>query len=40
MGNVDVNYVAVLLAALSSFAVGMVWYAKPVFGAKWMKMVG
>lgn len=40
MENVDVNYVAVVLAALSSFVVGMVWYSKPVFGAQWMKMVG
>ncbi len=40
MGNVEVNYVAVILAALSSFAVGMVWYAKPLFGSQWMKMVG
>ncbi len=38
--DVQVNYLAVLLAALSSFVVGMVWYAKPLFGAAWMKMVG
>ena len=31
--NVDINYLAVVLAALSSFVVGMIWYAKPVFGA-------
>ncbi len=40
MGNVDVNYVAVVLAALSNFVVGMIWYAKPVFGSQWMKLVG
>lgn len=40
MGSVDVNYFAVVLAALSNFAVGMIWYSKPVFGAQWMKMVG
>jgi hypothetical protein len=38
--NVEVNNLAVLLAALSSFVVGFVWYAKPVFGETWMKMVG
>lgn len=38
--EVQVNMVAVLLAALSSFVVGMIWYAKPVFGSAWMKMVG
>lgn len=37
--NVEVNYLAVFLAALSSFAVGMVWYAKPVFGTMWGDMV-
>ena len=38
--NVDVNYLAVVLAALSTFVVGMVWYARPLFGAGWAKMVG
>jgi hypothetical protein len=37
--NVDVNYLAVLLAALSSFVVGMIWYSKPVFGKTWSDMV-
>lgn len=37
--NVEVNYLAVLLAALSSFVVGFVWYAKPVFGTLWANMV-
>lgn len=38
--NVEVNFLAVVLAALSSFVVGMIWYSKPVFGTSWMKMVG
>ena len=38
--NVDINYLAVLLATLSSFVVGMVWYSRPLFGATWMGMVG
>ncbi len=37
--DVQVNMLAVLLAALSSYVVGMVWYAKPVFGNAWAKMV-
>lgn len=37
--NVHVNYLAVLLAAVASMVVGMVWYAKPVFGTKWMGLV-
>jgi hypothetical protein len=38
--NVEVNYLAVLLAMVSSMVVGMIWYAKPVLGSKWMKLVG
>src|SRR5688572_12648551 len=37
--EVQVNYLAVFLAVLSSFAVGFVWYSKPVFGTAWMKLV-
>lgn len=36
--NVEVNYLAVLLAALSTMIVGSVWYAKPVFGNAWIKL--
>jgi hypothetical protein len=36
--DVQVNHLAVLLAALSSMVVGSVWYARGVFGAAWMKM--
>ena len=38
--NVEVNYLAVVLAMVSSMVVGAVWYAKPVFGKDWAKMVG
>lgn len=38
--NVEVNYLAVVLAMVSSMVVGAVWYAKPVFGKEWAKMVG
>jgi hypothetical protein len=40
MPAVDVNYVAVLVAALVFMVVGFVWYAMPVFGKGWMKEVG
>lgn len=40
MGNVEVNYVAVVLAMISSMVVGSVWYAKSVFGTQWAKLVG
>ena len=34
-----VNWLAILVAALSSFAFGSVWYAKPVFGNAWQKLI-
>jgi hypothetical protein len=36
--EVEVNYVAVLLAMVSSMAIGSIWYAKPVFGSAWIKL--
>jgi hypothetical protein len=33
-----INYIAVLLAAVSSMVVGAIWYAKPVFGRAWMRL--
>lgn len=36
---VDVNVWAILLAAVSSMVVGSIWYAKPVFGTMWAKLV-
>lgn len=35
----EINYVAVLVAALVFMAVGFVWYALPVFGKIWAKEV-
>lgn len=37
--NVEVNYVAVLLAAISAMVLGSIWYAKPVLGTAWIKLV-
>ncbi|HVW16153.1 MAG TPA: DUF1761 domain-containing protein, partial [Mucilaginibacter sp.] len=31
-----INWPAVIVAALSSFAVGGLWYARPLFGNAWM----
>jgi hypothetical protein len=36
--EVDVNYLAVFLAGVSSMVVGSIWYAQKVFGAYWMKL--
>lgn len=36
----DVNVVAVVLAALSSMIIGFVWYHPSIFGNTWVKLVG
>ncbi|BBN83449.1 hypothetical protein PA25_34340 [Pseudoalteromonas sp. A25] len=36
----DLNYWAVLLAALSSFMLGGAWYSPWLFGKKWMECCG
>ena len=38
--TVEYNWLAVILATLSTMVVGSVWYAKAVFGRTWMKLVG
>ena len=35
----DINWIAVLVAAVSAFVVGGIWYG-PLFGKKWMALVG
>lgn len=37
--DVQVNLLAVFLAAVSTMVVGSIWYAKGVFGGEWAKMV-
>lgn len=36
--DVEVNYLAVFLAAASSMVVGSIWYAPSVFGKTWAKL--
>ncbi len=36
----EMNYLAVLVAALSSFLVGFIWYNPKVFGTVWMHETG
>ncbi|MEO8263509.1 MAG: DUF1761 domain-containing protein, partial [Pseudolysinimonas sp.] len=36
----EINWLAVLLATVSSMVVGAIWYAKPVFGKRWMRLSG
>ncbi len=37
--EVQVNWLAIILATASSMVVGSIWYAKPVFGSAWAKIV-
>jgi hypothetical protein len=37
---VEVNYIAVLAAAVLNMAIGVAWYSPYVFGEIWMKAVG
>lgn len=36
--EVQINYIAVILAMLSSLVVGSIWYAQAVFGKEWAKL--
>ena len=36
----DLNWLAVIVAALAYFAIGAVWYAPPAFGRAWMAAGG
>lgn len=36
--DVEVNFLAVLLAVISAMVVGSIWYARPVFGNTWIKL--
>lgn len=38
--NIEVNYVAVLVASIISMVVGFVWYSPMVLGKPWMKERG
>ena len=35
-----INYIAVILATLSSMVVGFIWYTPRVFGNTWMRLTG
>ncbi len=38
--NIEVNYVAVLIAAVASMVVGFVWYSPVLFAKQWIKLTG
>lgn len=40
MGEMEINYLAVLAAAIAGFFVGGLWYTPILFGNAWMKAAG
>jgi len=40
MPSIDINYWAVLVAALVNMVVGSIWYSKALFSKQWMKLTG
>jgi hypothetical protein len=38
-GDVSISWLAIALAVVAAMAIGTVWYG-PLFGKKWMKLVG
>ena len=37
--DVEINYLAVIIATIAAMVIGGVWYAPPVFGDTWSKLV-
>jgi hypothetical protein len=40
MPTVDVNWLAIIAAAVINMVVGAVWYSKPLFAKEWSKLTG
>lgn len=38
--NIEVNYLAILLAGVASMILGFLWYSPILFGKQWMKLRG
>lgn len=37
---IEINIIAVLVAAIASFVVGMLWYSPALFGNTWIRLMG
>ena len=35
-----INWLAVIIAGIVAWVIGAIWYAPPVFGKRWMEMMG
>lgn len=40
MSQMDVNWLAIIVAAVAAFAIGALWYSPTLFGRKWMAAHG
>ena len=40
MPQFDVNWIAILVAAIAAFALGALWYSRTLFGRQWMAAHG
>jgi hypothetical protein len=40
MPSVDINYAAVVVAAIINMAVGALWYSPALFAKEWLKLTG
>jgi hypothetical protein len=40
MYQIYVNYLAILITAVISFSIGVIWYSPLIFGKNWLKEVG
>jgi hypothetical protein len=40
MPQIDVNWIAIVVAAIAAFALGALWYSRTLFGRQWMAAHG
>lgn len=40
MLTLDLNWLAVLVAAAANVVIGFLWYSPPAFGRRWMELIG
>ncbi len=40
MPQIDVNWLAIIVAAIAAFALGALWYSRTLFGRQWMAAHG
>ena len=38
--NIEVNYIAIVIAAVAAMAIGFLWYSPMILGKQWMQLKG